>query len=202
MPCWICVQWSASFVLNNNNVNVPLLFCVIKTYRKGLDKPTLRNIHSHIKVWQFVPVSPADSMRKTHCAYMNRLDFTEACLSLRRCQHIFHIIHKTSESRWITFIFSLILSIPVFYLSPLLSVCIVDVLSSDFLYGTALLVLTYTLITQTARNPFLSPLPHQLFSSLFVCVCVCMHTSVFVWLNIPVYTLELDRDGRRVLLCK
>lgn len=59
---------------------------------------------------------------------------------------------------------------------PLLSVCIVDVLSSDFLYGTALSVLTYTLITQTARNPLLTPLPHQLFSSLFVCVCVsvCM----------------------------
>lgn len=35
-----------------------------------------------------------------------------------------------------------------------------------------------------------------------ICVCVCMHTSVFVWLNIPVYTLELDQDGRRVLLCK
>lgn len=84
---------------------------------------------------------------------------------------------------------------------PLLSVCIVDVLSSDFLCGTALLVLTYTLITQTARNPLLAPLPHQLFSSLFVCVCVCVYASVFVLQNIPVYTLELDRDGRCVLLC-
>lgn len=62
---------------------------------------------------------------------------------------------------------------------PLLSVCIVDVLSSDFLYGTALSVLTYTLITQTARNPLLAPLPHQLFSSLFVCMCVCMHECLF-----------------------
>lgn len=79
---------------------------------------------------------------------------------------------------------------------PLLSVCIVDVLSSDFLYGTALSVLTYTLITQTARNPLLAPLPNQLFSSLFVCVYAC----VFVRQNVPVYTLELYRDGRRVLL--
>lgn len=62
---------------------------------------------------------------------------------------------------------------------PLLSVCIVDVLSSDFLYGTALLVLTYTLITQTARNPLLAPLPHQLFSSLCVCECECMQVCLF-----------------------
>ncbi len=72
---------------------------------------------------------------------------------------------------------------------PLLSVCIVDVLSSDFLYGTALSVLTYTLITQTARNPLLAPLPHQLFSSLFVCVyvsvCMCLfgRTSLYTRLS-------------------
>jgi len=111
-------------------------------------------------------------------AYINRLQ--KPSLVEEMPAHIsYHIIHKTSESRWITFIFSLILSIPVFYLSPLLSVCIVDVLSSDFLYGTALLVLTYTLITQTARNPFLSPLPHQPFSSLFVYVCLCIPGCLF-----------------------
>ncbi len=95
-------------------------------------------------------------------------------------------------------IFSLILSIPVFFSPP--PVCrIVDVLSSDFLYGTALSVLTYTLITQTARNPLLAPLPIS-FSPPCLCVFVWVYACVFVWLNVPVYTLELDRDGRRVLL--
>lgn len=54
-------------------------------------------------------------------------------------------------------------------------------------------LLTYTLITQTARNPRLAPLPHQLFCSLLdLCVRARVFLFVFVWLNIPVYTLERD----------
>lgn len=96
---------------------------------------------------------------------------------------------------------------------PLLSVCIVDMLSSDFLYGTAFLVLTYTLITQTARNPLLAPLPHQLFSSLCVCVyackCVCLaeHPCVHAWAGLRrktcavVYVMESHCLDLRAHVC-
>lgn len=59
------------------------------------------------------------------------------------------------------------------------SACIVDVLSSHFCYGAPLSVLTYTLITQTARNTCLEQLSCcPLCLCVYVCVSLLMTSSV------------------------